>query len=152
MSPSPLFKVQTETEQQVWNDCARLIANAVIYYNTALLSKVYEQKVAAGDLDAIAFIQGMSPVAWQHVNMFGSFEFSDEPPDIDMEALAARYADSVVSGTTPANQDNSTFLTKFHSALQMESPTEAHRFRFMGRCLKMTPFWTTSNLPVQRKL
>ena len=40
-----------------------MIANAVIYYNTALLSKVYEQKVAAGDLDAIAFIQGMSPVA-----------------------------------------------------------------------------------------
>ena len=98
MSPSPLFKVQTETEQQVWNDCARLIANAVIYYNTALLSKVYEQKVAAGDLDAIAFIQRMSPVAWQHVNMFGSFEFSDEDPDIDMEALAARYADSVFWG------------------------------------------------------
>ena len=44
-------------------------------------------KVAAGDLDAIAFIQGMSPVAWQHVNMFGSFEFSDEAPDVDMEAL-----------------------------------------------------------------
>jgi hypothetical protein len=37
---------------------------AVIYDNTALLSKVYEQKVAAGNLDAIAFIQGMSPVAW----------------------------------------------------------------------------------------
>ena len=95
MSPSPLFKVQTETEQQVWNDCARLIANAVIYYNTALLSKVYEQKVAAGDLDAIAFIQRMSPVAWQHVNMFGSFEFSDEDPGYDLEALAAKYADSV---------------------------------------------------------
>ena len=89
------FKVQTETEQQVWNDCARLIANAVIYYNTMLLSKVYEQKVAAGDLDAIAFIQGMSPMAWQHVNMFGSFEFSDEDPDIDMEELAAKYADAV---------------------------------------------------------
>jgi len=73
----------------------RVIANAVIYYNTALLSKVYEQKVAAGDLHAIAFIKGMSPVAWQHVNMFGSFEFSDEDPDIDLEALAAQYADSV---------------------------------------------------------
>ena len=72
-----------------------MIANAVIYYNTALLSKVYEQKVAAGDLDAIAFIQGMSPVAWQHVNMFGSFEFSDDEQSIDLEALAARYADSV---------------------------------------------------------
>ncbi len=72
-----------------------MIANAVIYYNTALLSKVYEQKVAAGDLDAIAFFQGMSPVAWQHVNMFGSFEFSDDEQSIDLEALAARYADSV---------------------------------------------------------
>jgi hypothetical protein len=101
------FKVQTETEQQVWNDCARLIANAVIYYNTALLSKVYEQKVAAGDLDAIAFIQGMSPVAWQHVNMFGSFEFSDDEQGIDLEALAARYADSVFwsNATQPGQGD-----------------------------------------------
>jgi TnpA family transposase len=101
------FKVQTETEQQVWNDCARLIANAVIYYNTALLSKVYEQKVAAGDLDAIAFIQGMSPVAWQHVNMFGSFEFSNDEQDIDLDALAAQYADSVFwsNATQPGQGD-----------------------------------------------
>jgi len=51
--------------------------------------------VAAGDLDAIAFIQGMSPVAWQHVNMFGSFEFSNDEQGIDLDALAAQYADSV---------------------------------------------------------
>jgi hypothetical protein len=84
-----------------------VIANAVIYYNTALLSKVYEQKVAAGDLDAIAFIQGMSPVAWQHVNMFGSFEFSDDEQSIDLEALAARYADWVFwsNATQPGQGD-----------------------------------------------
>lgn len=84
-----------------------MIANAVIYYNTALLSKVYEQKVAAGDLDAIAFIQGMSSVAWQHVNMFGSFEFSDDEQSIDLEALAARYADSVFwsNATQPGQWD-----------------------------------------------
>jgi len=101
------FKVQTEAEQQVWNDCARLIANAVIYYNTMLLSKVYEQKVAAGDLNAIAFIQGMSPVAWQHVNMFGSFEFSNEDPDVDMEELAAKYSDAVFwsNATQPGQFD-----------------------------------------------
>ncbi len=88
------FKVKTEAEQQVWNECSRLIANAVIYYNMVLLSKVYEQKLAAGDLDAVAFIKGMSPVAWQHVNLFGSIEFSDDDPDIDIAALAARYADA----------------------------------------------------------
>ena len=37
----------------------------------------------------------MSPVAWQHVNMFGSFEFSNEDPDVDMEELAAKYSDAV---------------------------------------------------------
>ena len=114
------FKVQTETEQQVWNDCARLIANAVIYYNTALLSKVYEQKVAAGDLDAIAFIQGMSPVAWQHVNMFGSFEFSDEAPDIDMEALAARYADAAFLEQRHTTWPTRPFLTDICPALRGE--------------------------------
>lgn len=51
--------------------------------------------MAARDLDAIAFIQGMSPVAWQHMNIFGSFEFSDESPNLDLEALAVKYVDSV---------------------------------------------------------
>lgn len=31
----------------------------------------------------------MSPVAWQHVNLIGSFEFGDEDPIVDMQALAA---------------------------------------------------------------
>ncbi len=46
-------------------------------------------------------------VAWQHVNMFGSFEFSDEDPDIDMDALAAQYADSVFwsNATQPGQGD-----------------------------------------------
>jgi hypothetical protein len=40
------FRVKTEAEQQIWNECSRLIANAIIYYNTLLLSRVYEQKAA----------------------------------------------------------------------------------------------------------
>lgn len=87
------FRVQTEAEQQIWNECSRLIANAIIYYNTMLLSKVYEHKQAAGDHEAIAVIEGISPVAWQHVNLFGKFEFSDTTPIIDIDALAARYTD-----------------------------------------------------------
>jgi TnpA family transposase len=43
------FRVKTEAEQQIWNECARLITNAIIYYNMALLSKVYAQKAAADD-------------------------------------------------------------------------------------------------------
>jgi Tn3 transposase DDE domain len=55
------FRVKSEAEQQIWNECSRLIANAIIYYNTLLLSRVYEQKAAAGDLEAIDILKGISP-------------------------------------------------------------------------------------------
>jgi TnpA family transposase len=87
------FRVQTEAEQQIWNECSRLIANAIIYYNTALLSRVYEPKRAVGDHVAMALIASMSPVAWQHINLFGSFEFSPTDSIVDIDALAAYYAD-----------------------------------------------------------
>ena len=81
--------MRTEAEQQLWNECSRLIANAVIYYNTALFSRVYAQKQGAGD----RAIKGVSPVAWQHVNLFGTIEFSQTPLSTDLDALAARYDD-----------------------------------------------------------
>jgi len=87
------FRVKTEDEQQIWNECSRLITNAVIYYNTVLLSRVYEQKQATGDQGAQAIIKGISPVAWQHINLFGSFEFSPSTSKVDIDALVARYAD-----------------------------------------------------------
>ena len=87
------FRVKTEAEQNIWNDCSRLLANAIIYYNTALLSKVYEQKRAAGDEAAIKLLQGVSPVAWRHVNLIGKFDFTAEAPMVDIDALAAKYAD-----------------------------------------------------------
>jgi len=59
------FRVQTEAEQQIWNECSRLITNAIIYYNTVLLSGVFEQKQAAGDQKALEVLRGMSLVARQ---------------------------------------------------------------------------------------
>ena len=85
------FRVKTEAEQQIWNECSRLIANAIIYYNTLLLSRVYEQRVAAGDLEAIQFLKGTSPVAWRNVNLIGNFDFTTSSSPVDIEALAARY-------------------------------------------------------------
>ena len=87
------FRVQTETEQQIWNECSRLIANAIIFYNTALLSKVYAQKLADEDEAAIKVLRGISPVAWQHINLFGTFKFNNTAIKVDIDALAARYAD-----------------------------------------------------------
>ncbi len=85
------FRVKTEAEQQIWNECSRLIANTIIFYNTLLLSSVYEQKVVAGDLDAIKILQGISPVAWRNVHLIGNFDFTTASSEVDIEAIAARY-------------------------------------------------------------
>jgi Tn3 transposase DDE domain len=87
------LRVKTEAEQQIWHECTRLMANAIIYYNTLLLSRVAEQKLAAGDSDALENLKGVSPVAWRHVNLTGSFDFSASASPIDLEVLAARYSD-----------------------------------------------------------
>nr|WP_281363695.1 Tn3 family transposase [Paraburkholderia ultramafica] len=87
------LRVHTEAEQQLWNECARLVANAIIHYNTALLSRVHEQKRVAGDEAAMAFIAGMSPVAWRHVNLFGAMDFGAATTPVDIDALASHYAD-----------------------------------------------------------
>jgi TnpA family transposase len=87
------FRLKTEAEQQIWNDCVRLIANAVIYYNTLLLSRVYEQKRASGDHAAADLVTHISPNAWRHVHLIGSFDFDQARAEIDIDALAARYND-----------------------------------------------------------
>ena len=85
------FRVKTEAEQQIWNECSRLIANTIIFYNTLLLSRVYEQKAAAADLEAIKILKGISPVSWRNIHLIGNFDFTTNSTPVDIEALAARY-------------------------------------------------------------
>lgn len=66
---------------------------AIAAYNTLLLSRVYEQKLAADDQEAIKIIRGTSPVAWRDVNLIGNFDFAARTSQVDIEALAARYND-----------------------------------------------------------
>jgi len=87
------FRVKTEAEQHIWNECSRLIANAVIYYNTLLLSRVYAQKQAVGDHLAADIVKDISPNAWQHVHLIGAFNFEQTESQIDIDSLVARYDD-----------------------------------------------------------
>ncbi|EDT41561.1 Transposase and inactivated derivatives TnpA family-like protein [Burkholderia ambifaria MEX-5] len=83
------LRVYTEAEQQLWNECACLIANATIHYNTALLSRLHEHKRAMGDEAEMAFIASMSPVAWRYVNLFGAMDFGAATMPVDIDALAS---------------------------------------------------------------
>lgn len=70
------LRVKSEIEQHILHECTRLLANAIIYFNAELLSGL----ITGESPDSILTpeqIKKISPVAWQHINFYGRFEFSD---------------------------------------------------------------------------
>jgi len=74
-------------EQQVIANCTHLIANVIIYYNTWLLSNLLEQYEKSGDKKMLERIKKISPIAWQHINVYGTYKFTLPPVPIDITAL-----------------------------------------------------------------
>lgn len=67
---------KTNSALEISNQCGRLVACAIIHYNSAILSKLYEKYQAAGNNKAINLLKKISPVAWRHIHFHGHFVFS----------------------------------------------------------------------------
>ena len=77
-------------------ESSRLITNCIIYYNMALLSALWTQKKQDGHADdpsaeeEASMLAQISPVAWQHINLGGRYEFGSSPELINLEAIVDR--------------------------------------------------------------
>jgi len=69
----------------LWNECARLITNAIIYFNSAILSQLLTSFEYQQDDEKIQVVKQASPVAWHNINLKGTynFELSEKLPDLD---------------------------------------------------------------------
>jgi len=71
------FRGENDKEIELWNECARLMANCMIYYNATilngLLSKLQEEK----NHQLIELLKYLSPVAWVNINLYGFYSFED---------------------------------------------------------------------------
>ena len=81
------FRGMSELEVEIWNECTRLIALIIIADNMCILSELYEIKLAQGDTAAINFLKHISPIASQHLNIGGLYEFSEDMADININAV-----------------------------------------------------------------
>jgi TnpA family transposase len=86
------LRFKTEQEQQLWNECCRLITNCIIYYNAAILSSLLEHIEKSGDFPGAALLKQISPVAWQHINFYGRYEFAKRPEPINMDAIVQKLS------------------------------------------------------------
>ena len=78
---------RTDIEIEISNQCARLIANAIIYYNSAILSHLLTKYEANGNAKAVELITQLSPAAWRHILFNGHYTFQSGGKMIDLATL-----------------------------------------------------------------
>ncbi len=79
--------LRTEHEQQIWQECSRLITNCIIIYNATILSNLLTYRESIGDIEGAAALKNVSLVAWQHINLHGRYEFTKNTDPIDMNEI-----------------------------------------------------------------
>jgi len=99
---------KSEEDQVLWSECSRLISNCIIYYNATILSRLLAHKEAAGDREGAALPKQVSPVAWQHINFYGRYEFTKAPVLINLDGIVEELAqrpivpvEEAAEGTVP---------------------------------------------------
>ncbi len=80
---------RTDIEIEISNQCARLIANAIIYYNSAILSRLLTKYQATSNAKTIELITQISPTAWRHILLNGHYTFYSNGKIIDLDAIVA---------------------------------------------------------------
>lgn len=98
---------RNERELEISNQCGRLVANAIIHYNSAILSKLKIKFEAEGNLKALSMLKKISPVAWRHIHFRGHFIFSNNAKIIDLDSIVRnlvlqRKKDKIIN---KSNQD-----------------------------------------------
>ncbi|EAQ96687.2 Tn3 family transposase [Congregibacter litoralis] len=86
------FRVRSQHEQELWNECTRLIANAVVYYNSEILSELLQTLVDQSDHGAIDTLQRVTPLAWQHINFYGRYRFDEDLRPVNLAQMAKNLA------------------------------------------------------------
>jgi TnpA family transposase len=57
------FRGKNESEIVIWNECSRLTANAIIYFNSMIISYLLLHFEKVGDEEKAAITRQLSPVA-----------------------------------------------------------------------------------------
>jgi len=100
------LRFKTEYEQELWSECSRLIANCIIFYNASILSQLLEYQERTGDMQGAAVTKKVSPIAWQHTNLHGRYEFQKQPDVLNVDAIIRELINAPTRRTLAlVNQD-----------------------------------------------
>ncbi len=99
------LRYATDTEQELWNECSRLLVNAILYYNMIMLSQAVTRREQRGDTTGATQLKAVSPVAWTHVNFYGRYTFSEEPVDVPIDGFVETMAKYSFRAEAPLSEE-----------------------------------------------
>ena len=76
-----------EREIEISNQCGRFIANAIIHFNSAILSALRLRYEAESDKKGLALLKKISPAAWRHIHFQGHLIFSTDGEMLNLTEL-----------------------------------------------------------------
>ncbi len=80
---------KTDIDVEISNQCGRLVAHTIIYYNSMILSAVLEKyNHLANNKRFLAVIKKISPVTWHHhIHFLGQYTFQNQYNVIDIDKI-----------------------------------------------------------------
>ena len=69
----------------------------MVYYNALILSEALAELESRGELVAAEVLKRVSPVAWQHINFYGRYQFDADFAPIDFARLRQQLSSEEVS-------------------------------------------------------
>ncbi len=81
------LRFKSEYEQNIWNECSRLLTNCILYYNLTFLSELIKEKEKSGLLEELEIVKKLSPTAWRHINFMGRYEFNKKQKEINIAEI-----------------------------------------------------------------
>ena len=81
------FRGSEDSEIDLWNECARFMANAIIYFNSAILNRLLQYFEQNSDDTNLDRTKKVSHVAWVNVNLNGTYSCSFEENVIYLDEI-----------------------------------------------------------------
>jgi len=87
------FRGGSDSEIDLWNECARLLTNAIIYFNSLILSRLLGHYDRQKDVKHLELVKQVSPVAWVNINLNGTYSFSFGENMLNMDEVISPLTD-----------------------------------------------------------
>lgn len=91
------FRGGSDVEIAIWNECSRLVGNIVMYFNASMMSQLRDIKQKKGDLEGAEHLVHLSPIASQHLNFGGLYEFNKVANSLNIEEILKNMDKIVLS-------------------------------------------------------